>query len=226
MGQHNPLRYIYRKSPGLDSPGEKTGLPEQKKTAADIPAAAIFRNCLPSTPLGTLSPWIYEPQRSPAAYALYRNQRKNIPLADGETRSGFVRGEGCTETARSSETSCRAYRLRRILIHPWERGSQKFFQHGNPPSCPALQGGHIISDRLKDEQMSKYYIYYTKSRSEKKFYKQYKTADGWSTEKSECWQFSEEAARRIISRKAEQVEKNSFFKRYPENKPEYSTELV
>ena len=46
---HKPVRYIYRKSPGLDSPGEKTGLPEQKKTAAELPATAIFRNCLPDT---------------------------------------------------------------------------------------------------------------------------------------------------------------------------------
>ena len=74
--------------------------------------------------------------------------------------------------------------------------------------------------------MAKYYIYYTKPKSEKLFYKKHKTLDGWSTEKSECWQFSEASARRIISRKMKAVAKNRFFELYPENKPEYQAELV
>ena len=74
--------------------------------------------------------------------------------------------------------------------------------------------------------MARYYIYYTKPKSEKRFYKKHKTLDDWSTEKSECWQFSEAAARKIISRKMEIVEKNRIFKEHPEAKPEYHTELA
>ena len=74
--------------------------------------------------------------------------------------------------------------------------------------------------------MAKYYIYYTKPKSEKRFYKKHKTLDDWSTEKSECWQFSEAAARKIISRKKEATEKNRYFALYPETKPDYQAELV
>ncbi len=74
--------------------------------------------------------------------------------------------------------------------------------------------------------MAKYYIYYSRPISKKRFYKRDKTLDTWSDYRPECWQFTEEAAARIVQRRNAAADKNRMYKAHPEYKPEYGTEMA
>ena len=50
--------------------------------------------------------------------------------------------------------------------------------------------------------MKKYYVIKTTSKGVE--YKKYKCIDGWSRDKSECWQFSKQGAKKIADRLNEQ----------------------
>lgn len=49
----------------------------------------------------------------------------------------------------------------------------------------------------------KFYIYRISERNGKKEYKRTKCLDKWTTEKSVCWQFSKQGAKKIVACKKE-----------------------
>ena len=69
----------------------------------------------------------------------------------------------------------------------------------------------------------RYYITRT-SKKEGKRYKRYKTIEGWASDKTHCWKFSKQGAKKIVEGLNAGAARSKFYKSMPELMPTYGIE--